>query len=53
MANILNGLIAQFMNSVNITGFGVFADLITCSKSIFTIMGYIMKNKHTAIGIDT
>lgn len=50
---MLKGLIAQFIKSVKITGLGVFADLSTWAKSILTMMGYIMKNKPTAIGIDT
>ena len=50
---MLKGLIAQLMKRVSRTGLGVFADLRTCEKSIFTMIGYIMKNKQTAIGIDT
>jgi Flp pilus assembly pilin Flp len=49
----VNGLIAQFIARVIRTGLGVFADFNTWTKSIFTMMGYIMKNKQIAIGIDT
>jgi hypothetical protein len=45
---MVKGLIAQFINKVRKTGFGVFADFKTCEKSIFTMIGYIMKNKQTA-----
>ncbi|MBA7673249.1 hypothetical protein ES703_81441 [subsurface metagenome] len=50
---MVKGLIAQLMIKVRITGFGVFAAETTWAKSIFTMMGYIMKNRHTAMGIDT
>jgi hypothetical protein len=50
---MVNGLIAQFTKSVTATGFGVLPASITFLKSIWTIMGYIIKNKHTAIGMDT
>jgi hypothetical protein len=51
--NIVNGLIAQLINSVRATGLGVLATAKTFAKSIFTIIGYIIKNRHTAIGMDT
>ena len=53
MAYIVNGLIPQLIIRVINTGFGVFADFITCVKSIFTMIGYIIKNKQMAIGIET
>jgi hypothetical protein len=41
------------MISVRITGLTFLPALITSEKSIFTIIGYIMKKRQTAIGIDT
>jgi hypothetical protein len=41
------------INKVKTTGLGVFAALNTSAKSIFTIIGYIIKNRQTAIGMDT
>ena len=43
----------QLMNKVNATGLGVFTTLTTSEKSIFTIMGYIIKNRQIAMGMDT
>jgi len=53
MKNIVNGLIAQFMISVRRTGLGLFPAFITSEKSIFTMMGYIMKKRQIAMGIET
>ena len=43
----------QFMNSVSNTGLPLLPALMTEAKSILTMMGYIMKNRQTAIGMDT
>jgi len=53
IAYIVNGFTAQLTNNVKPTGFGDFPALITSAKSILTIIGYIIKNRHIAIGIDT
>ena len=50
---MVNGLTSQLITKVRITGLGVFPAFITSAKSIFTIIGYIIKNRHIAIGIDT
>jgi len=50
---MVNGLIAQLINKVRTTGLGVFTALTTSTKSIFTIIGYIIKNRQIAMGIDT
>lgn len=50
---IVKGLIAQLMNNVKPTGLGVFVALTTSAKSIFTMIGYIIKKRQIAIGIDT
>jgi len=50
---MVNGLTAQFANNVRVTGFGVFPARITRPKSILTIIGYIIKKRHIAIGIET
>ena len=47
---MVNGLIAQLMNRVRNTGLPLLPALITSPKSILTMMGYIMKNRQTAIG---
>ena len=52
MAYIVNGLIAQFTSSVRATGFRDRPAARTSAKSIFTMMGYIMKNRQIAIGIE-
>jgi len=49
---MVNGFIAQLMNNVKATGLGVFAALTTSEKSIFTIIGYIIKNRQIAMGMD-
>mgnify|MGYP006293373393 CR=1 FL=1 len=49
----MNGLIAQLITSVRVTGFTLLPALTTSAKSILTMMGYIMKNRQTAIGIET
>jgi hypothetical protein len=53
MAYIVKGFIAQFIKSVNHTGLVDLPAFITSAKSIFTIIGYIMKNKQMAIGMET
>ena len=53
MAYIVNGLTAQLINKVKPTGLMLLPALSTSAKSILTMIGYIIKNKHTAIGIDT
>jgi len=50
---MVNGLTTQLATSVAIIGLGVLAAFITWLKSICTMMGYIIKNKQTATGIDT
>ena len=52
MAYIVNGLMTQLMNRVSPTARSDFPAFSTSPKSIFTMMGYIMKNKHRAIGIE-
>ena len=47
---MVKGLIAQLMNSVSSTGLPLRPAWITEAKSIFTMMGYIMKNRQMAIG---
>jgi phage-related minor tail protein len=49
----VKGLIAQFIKRVIKTGFGVFAALTTAEKSIFTMIGYIMKKRQIAMGMET
>ena len=53
MAYMVNGLIPQFTTSVSATGLMLRPALSTSAKSIFTMIGYIIKNKHTAIGMET
>ena len=53
MAYMVNGFTAQLTNSVNDTGLTLLPAFTTSAKSIFTMIGYIMKNRHSAIGIDT
>jgi hypothetical protein len=50
---MVKGVMAQLMIRVRATGFGVRAALSTSAKSIFTMMGYIMKKRAMAIGIET
>jgi hypothetical protein len=50
MAYIVKGLTAQLTNSVSPTGRTFLPALSTSPKSIFTMMGYIMKNRPTAMG---
>ena len=50
---MVKGLINQLITSVSTTGRGVLAAFLAWEKSIFTMMGYIMKKRQTAIGIDT
>ena len=44
---------AQLINRVSPTGRTLFPARTTSAKSILTMMGYIMKNKQIAIGIET
>jgi len=53
MAYMLKGLTAQLMNSVSPTGRTARPAFSTSPKSILTMIGYIMKNRHSAIGIET
>jgi hypothetical protein len=53
MAYIVKGFTAQFTNRVSETGLTLLPALTTSAKSIFTMMGYIMKNRHRAMGIET
>jgi len=53
MAYIVNGLMHQFRNSVRKTGLPFFPARMTLAKSILTMIGYIMKNRQMAIGIET
>ena len=50
---MVKGLIAQLINRVRNTGLPLLPALMTSAKSILTMMGYIMKNRQTAIGMDT
>jgi hypothetical protein len=50
---MVKGLIAQLNSRVKATGFGVLAAFTICPKSIFTMMGYIIKNRQMEMGIDT
>ena len=50
---MVNGLMHQLTNRVKNTGFPLLPALMTSPKSIFTIMGYIMKNRQMAMGMDT
>jgi hypothetical protein len=53
MAYMVNGFMAQFTKRVRPTGLAFLPAFRTSAKSILTMMGYIMKNRHTAIGMDT
>lgn len=53
MAYIVNGFTAQLMNKVKKTGRPLLPAVTTRAKSILTIIGYIIKNRQTAIGIET
>ena len=53
IAYIVNGFTAQLMNNVSPTGLTALPALTTSPKSIFTMMGYIMKKRHSAIGMET
>ena len=44
---------AQLINSVKKTGFPLLPALMTSPKSILTMIGYIMKNRQMAIGMET
>ena len=50
---MVKGLMAQLTKSVRKTGFPLFPALMTSAKSIFTMMGYIMKKRQTAMGMET
>jgi hypothetical protein len=50
---MVKGLTAQLMNRVRNTGLPLLPALITSPKSIFTMMGYIMKKRQTAMGMET
>ena len=53
IAYIVKGLIAQFTKSVRPTGFALLPAFSTSAKSIFTMMGYIMKKRQMAMGMET
>ena len=53
MAYMVNGLIAQLTKSVRQTGLPLLPAFITSAKSILTMMGYIMKNRQIAMGMET
>ena len=53
MAYMVNGLMAQLTNSVSHTGLPLRPARMTAAKSIFTMMGYIMKNRQMAMGMET
>jgi len=53
MAYIVKGLTHQFRNSVRHIGLVFLLAFITEPKSIFTMMGYIIKKRQTAMGIET
>jgi hypothetical protein len=50
---MVKGLTAQLINSVRNTGLPLLPALMTSPKSIFTMMGYIMKKRQTAMGMET
>jgi L-asparaginase II len=51
--NMVNGLIAQFITRVKMTGLGALTAFTTSLKSICSIMGYIMAKRNIATGILT
>jgi len=51
--NMVKGLIAQLTTNVKMTGLGALTALTTSEKSICTIIGYIIANNKTAMGIFT
>ncbi len=53
MAIMVKGLTPQFKNRVRRTGLGVLPALMTSAKSILTMMGYIMKKRQIAMGMET
>jgi hypothetical protein len=53
MANIVKGLMHQLTMRVRRTGRALLPAATTSAKSIFTMIGYIMKNRQIAIGMDT
>ena len=53
MPYMVNGLTAQLTNRVKNTGLPLLPALTTSPKSILTMMGYIMKNRQMAMGMDT
>ena len=50
---MVKGLMTQLTNRVKPTGRPVRPAWTTLAKSIFTMMGYIMKKRQTAMGMDT
>jgi hypothetical protein len=52
MAYMVKGFMAQFKKSVKATGLPLLPAFMASPKSIFTIIGYIMKKRHIAMGID-
>jgi hypothetical protein len=53
MPSMVKGLMPQLTTSVRRTGLGLRPALTTSPKSIFTMMGYIMKNRQIAMGMET
>ena len=53
MAYMVNGLMAQFRMRVRPTGLTLLPALTTSPKSILTMMGYIIKKRQIAMGIET
>ena len=53
MAYMAKGFMAQLTNRVRPTGFTFFPALTTSPKSIFTMMGYIIKKRQIAMRIET
>ena len=49
---MVKGLMTQFTINVKVTGFVFFPALITSAKSILTMIGYIIKKRQIAMGIE-
>ena len=50
---MVKGFTHQLTNSVRSTGLALFPAATTSAKSIFTMIGYIMRKRQIAIGIET
>ena len=53
ISSMVKGFTAQFTNRVSRTGLRFLPALSTSAKSIFTMMGNIMKKRQTAMGTET